>query len=41
MERRKKYIEIRKEAREAGNGDSGRLFLKDEKDSNSWYLLRK
>lgn len=26
MERKKKYIEIRKEAREAANGDSGRMF---------------
>lgn len=30
MERKKKYIEIRKEAREAANGDSGECFQNDE-----------
>lgn len=40
MERKKKYIEIRKGAREAANRDSGRVFsIYDEKDSNGCHLL--
>lgn len=38
MERKKRYIEIRKEAREVANEDSGRSFEHDEKDSSDWYL---